>query len=216
MTVCTARLSTVAYLASPPNLNRWSPMLSLFCFAALLLAASLPTAAHAEEDMTCRIGQSAVQKFATAVFPMEFEGTKTVGVNILGAEVTQDVPWRAIVSNPVITIGQQDRTFSADVVVESGGLTWNGRVDGKLNIEYVQKKRVVLIKVVDAIVPVTLGPLTMQIDVAKEIPDLPFSVALPDMVIPFRGHKIAVLTRPRLTFVEGAIVVGTETAFRVQ
>ena len=59
-------------------------------------------------------------------------------------------------------------------------------------ISYDPKKNVVIIQVADAIVPVTIGAITVEIDVSKEIPDLSFQVMSPQLTIPFRGKTIRV------------------------
>ena len=64
--------------------------------------------------------------------------------------------------------------------------------------------------------PVTIGPITVEIDVAKEVPDLPFQVMVPQLTIPFRNKKIRVQTNPQIEFEDGAIVVKTDVAFAVK
>ena len=168
------------------------------------------------ENITCRIEQETVQRFSDAVFPMVLTGKKRVTVGILGAAVSQDVPWKATVAKPVITINQESQTFSADVRVDSVAAFWEGKVAGRLVIFYDPKKNAVIIQVVDAIVPVTIGPITVEIDVAKEVPDLPFQVMVPQLTIPFRNKKIRVQTNPQIEFENGAIVVKTDVAFAVK
>lgn len=184
-------------------------------FATLSLCCYACTGAHAE-NITCRIEQDAVQLFSDAVFPLVLTGNKRVTVEILGAAVWQEVPWKATVSKPVITINQESQTFSADVKVESVAAFWEGKVAGRLVISYDQKKSAVVIHVADAIVPVTVGPIALEIDVSKEVPDLPFQVMMPQLTIPFRNKKIRVQTKPQIEFEDGAIVVKTDVVFAVR
>jgi len=167
----------------------------------------------AGESITCRIEQEVVQQFSDAVFPMVMAGKKRVSVQVLGASVSQDIPWKATVTRPVITISADSQAFSADVKVDSVAASWQGKVNGRLVISYDEKRNAVVIHVADAIVPVTVGPLTLEIDVSKEVPDLPFQVMVPEMSIPFRGKKIRVETRPHIEFEESAIVVKTDVTF---
>ena len=57
--------------------------------------------------------------------------------------------------------------------------------------------------------PVTIGAITVEIDVSKEIPDLSFQVMSPQLTIPFHGKTIRVQTKPHIEFEDGAIVVKT-------
>ena len=167
----------------------------------------------AGENITCRLEQEVVQQFSDAVFPMVMAGKKRVSVQVLGASVSQDIPWKATITRPVITISADSQAFSADVKVDSVAASWQGKVNGRLVISYDEKRNAVVIHVADAIVPVTVGPITLEIDVSKEVPDLPFQVMVPEMSIPFRGKKIRVETRPHIEFEDSAIVVKTDVAF---
>ena len=184
-------------------------------FVTLSLGCCACAGSHAE-NITCRIEEETVQRFSDAVFPMVLTGKKRVTVKILGAAVSQDFPWEATVSKPVITINQESQTFSADVRVDSVSAFWEGKVAGRLVISYDPKKNVVIIQVADAIVPVTIGAITVEIDVSKEIPDLSFQVMSPQLTIPFRGKTIRVQTKPHIEFEDGAIVVKTDVAFAVK
>ncbi len=78
------------------------------------------------------------------------------------------------------------------------------------------EKNAVIIQVADAIVPVTIGPTTLKIDVSKEIPDLLFQVMSPQLTIPFRGKTSRVQTKSHIEFEDGANVVKTDVAFAVK
>lgn len=165
------------------------------------------------QGITCRIEQQVVQQFSDTVFPMVMTGKKRLSVDVLGASVTQDVPWKATISDPIITITKDTQTFSADVNVEAVATTWQGKVNGQLAIDYDAKRNAVVVQVIDAIVPVKVGPISMEIDVSKEVPDLPFQVMVPDLTIPFRGKKIRVQTTPDIKCEDGAVVVTSDVAF---
>ena len=171
----------------------------------------------ADENITCRIEQKVVQQFSDTVFPMVMTGKKRAAVQVLGASVSQDIPWKATISNPIITINADSQIFAADVKVNSLSTSWKGEVNGGLIISYNEKRNAVVIHVTDAIVPVTVGPLTFEIDVSKEVPDLPFQIMVPEMSIPFRDKKIRVkTTKPRIEFEDSAIVVKTDVEFATE
>ena len=110
------------------------------------------------ENITCRIEQETVQRFSDAVFPMVLTGKKRVTVGILGAAVSQDVPWKATVAKPVITINQESQTFSADVRVDSVAAFWEGKVAGRLVIFYDPKKMRLLFRLRMRSCPLRSGP----------------------------------------------------------
>jgi len=168
------------------------------------------------QSITCRIEQDVVQQFTDKVFPMELEGKKKLSVGVLGTSATTEVPWKANVTRPRITITKDSQTFTAHVVAEAVGAKWEGDVNGKLKIDYDAKKNCVVVQVTDAVVPVSVGPLTMEIDVSKEVPDLPFQVMVPDLTIPFRGKKIRVQTTPHLECEDGAVVVTSDVVFTIK
>ena len=171
----------------------------------------------ADENITCRIEQKVVQQFSDTVFPMVMTGKKRVAVKVLGAAVSQDIPWKATISNPIITINADSQTFVADVKVDSLSASWKGEVNGHLIISYDEKRNAVIIHVADAIVPVTVGPLTLEIDVSEEVPELPFQIMVPEMSIPFRDKIIRVkTTKPRIEFEDSAIVVKTDVEFTTE
>ena len=170
-------------------------------------------AAGQAQGINCRIEQDVVQQFTDVVFPMALTGKKRLSVVVLGASVTQEVPWKATVTDPVITITKDSQAFTADVEVEAVATKWRGKVNGQLAIEYDEKQNAVVVKVTDAVVPVSVGPLTMEIDVSKEVPDLPFQVVVPDMKIPFKDKKIQMRTTPTIECEDGAVVVKTDVVF---
>ena len=100
-----------------------------------------------------------MQRFSDAVFPMVLTGKKRVTVKILGAAVSQDFPWEATVSKPVITINQESQTFSADVRVDSVSAFWEGKVAGRLVISYNPKKMPLLFRSQTRLCPLRSGQL---------------------------------------------------------
>ncbi len=185
-------------------------------FLSILIISSQLTAAPpavVDGDVACRITAKAIQKFAACVFPMDFRGTKDIQVAVLGATVKKEIPWEARVSNPVIKLSRDSQTFSADVKAVAGGVPWTGKVDGTLELSYSKKQRAVVVAVKNAIVPVRVGPIAVEIDVAKEIPELPFAIPMPELEFPFRDERILVTTEPSLRFVDNAVVVVTNTTF---
>jgi hypothetical protein len=185
-------------------------------FTSLLLTSCLAVAAPpgvAEEDVACRVTGRAIQKFTACVFPMDFSGTKEIQIEVLGASVRKNVPWEARVSNPVITIKPNSQTFSADVKATANGLPWSGQVNGNLDITYSLERKAIVVAVRDAVAPVRVGPVSIDIDVSKEIPELPFVLPMPELTFPVKGQRIRVTTNPRLRFIDSAVVVVTSTVF---
>lgn len=185
-------------------------------FTGIALTACLGKAAPpgiAQEDVACRVTGRAIQKFAACVFPLDFRGTKEVQVEVLGAAITKEVPWEARVSNPVITIRPNSQTFTADVQAIAGGVPWAGKVTGNLDISYSAKQKAIVVAVKDAIAPIRVGPVALDLDVSREIPELPFVVPMPELSFQFKDERIRVTTDPTLRFVDGAVIVVTDTTF---
>lgn len=170
----------------------------------------------ADEDVACRVSEKAIQKFAACVFPMEFRGTKEVQVGVLGAAVTNRVPWEARVSKPVIRITQRSQTFTASVEATAAGVPWKGDVNGTLDITYSNERKAIVVAVRDAIVPIRVGPLALDVDVSEEIPELPFAIPMPELAFPFKDKQVRVRTNPRLRFIDDAVIVVTDTTFAAE
>lgn len=176
-----------------------------------------PYASSAE--VVCRVSEKAVQRFADLVFPMQVSGTKKVaslplggGLGGLGGEIG----WTAEVTKPVIRITAAERTFVASIKAKAGGVTWAGEVKGKLDINYDPKAQVLIIRVRDAVAPLSIGPLSVPVDVSEEVPTFRFSVALPEIMIPEKRSVVQVEANPEIRFEDGAVVVSSDVLFRVK
>ena len=167
-------------------------------------------------DVTCRINETVVQEFAEIVFPLKLSGTRTVKVQVLGAEIAKDVAWTAKVSNPRMSVGSKERRFDADVDATADGVPWKGKVTGSLAIDYDEKRRAVVVQVEKAIAPVTIGPLQFDLDVSEEVPEMPLRVDLPDFTTTFNGKNVTARTVPSIEFDEEAIVVNGDVEFTVE
>jgi len=168
------------------------------------------------QDLLCRIEESVVQDFAETVFPLKVAGTKKVEVPLLGRKMSKEIPWKAIVSCPKISIEEEKRSFAADVSVKAEGFTWEGKVDGLLEITYDNEERAIVVQVNEATVPVTLGPIAFNLDVSKEVPEMPFQFSLPDFHASFNGKDVHVSTTPAIRFEEEAIVLEGDVKCRVK
>jgi len=184
---------------------------------SILVWVNVPHASSAE--VVCRVSENAVQRFADIVFPMQVSGTKKVaslplggGLGGLGGEIR----WTAEVTKPVIRITAAERTFVASVKANAGGVTWAGEVRGKLDINYDPKAKVLVIRVRDAIAPLSIGPLSVPVDVSEEVPTFRFSVALPEIMIPEKRSVVRVEANPEIRFEDGAVVVSSDVLFRVK
>ena len=163
----------------------------------------------AAEDVVCRISEAAVQKFADVVFPMEVSGTK----KIAGAALAGGVPWKATVSKARISVGRDARTFVAHVRAQAAGVTWEGDVQGKLQIDYTAKTNMLTVRVRDAIVPIDAGIIKVDLDVSDDLPVFGFHVAMPEASIPERKKKFRVESAPTIEFEDGAVLVKSDVRF---
>jgi hypothetical protein len=163
-----------------------------------------------------RIDERAIAAFCEAVFPMQLEGKKRVGVTVLGKTVSKEMPWTATVRSPKVDISRKEQTFVAEMEVQSAGLKWRGDVAGTLEAHYDAEREAIVISIADAVVPVTVGPLQVAIDVAKEVPELPFAFPLPEVTVPVHGKQVRVVTIPDVGFDEGAVVVTGSLSFETE
>jgi hypothetical protein len=181
----------------------------LFCFASTARAA----------DVVCRLSEKAVQQFADVVFPMQVSGSKKISALPLGGGfggLGGEVRWTADVSKPVIKITAAERTFTATVKANASGITWTGEVKGTLDIDYDAKDKVLVVRVRDAIVPLSVGPVSVPIDVSQEVPTFRFSVALPEITIPERRRIVRVDADPEIRYEDGAVVVSSDVKFELK
>lgn len=187
------------------------------CFVPILaVAIGAMVPCRGADDITFRIEERVIKDFCEAVFPIRLKGRKRVGITVLGKSVSQEVPWTAIVRSPRIKISRAEQAFVADVEVEASGLKWKGDVAGKLEARYDTKDEAIVISVADAVVPVTVGPLTIDIDVAKEVPELPFAFPVPQITLPTQGKKVRVVTDPEIGFDDGVVVVSSKVSFKTE
>jgi hypothetical protein len=190
-------------------------MISLRKMLMTVAASFAVTCIHAE-DLSCRIDERVVQEFAESVFPIKVAGKKKVEMTILGSKVAKEIPWTATVSRPKIAIDNENQSFVADVSVKAeGGITWDGKVDGILDIAYNEKQRALVVQVSEAIVPVSVGPLAFKLDVSEEVPEMPFHFSLPDFHASFNGKKVHVSTDPSVRFEHDAIILEGKVECRV-
>jgi hypothetical protein len=186
-----------------------------FVVGFLLCVASTGLAA----DVVCRLSEKAVQQFADLVFPMPVSGTKKMSALPLGGGfggLGGEVRWTADVSKPVIRITAAERTFTATVKANAGGITWSGEVKGVLDIDYDAKDKVLVVRVRNAIVPLSIGPVGVPIDVSQEVPTFRFSVALPEITIPEKRSVVRVAADPDIRFEDGAVVVSSDVKFELK
>ncbi len=167
--------------------------------------------------ITVRIEKPVVEAFCDAVFPMTLTGTKKVGVTILGQSLAQDVPWKATVRSPTISIDEDAQTFVAQVDATTTGtgpqITWEGEVTGKLTADYVEKTQTVTVRVTDAVAPVTLGPLRLDLDVSEDVPELSFQLPVPTIQLPDQKKGVRVSMNATIDFVKDAILVSGRPVF---
>lgn len=197
------------------------PTLQRLALAFAVWATSAASAVAAEDGpapgITVRIEKPVVEAFCDAVFPMTLAGTKKVGVTILGNTIAQDVPWKATVRSPEISIDADAQTFVAQVEAATTGgppITWEGEVTGRLTVEYVEKTQTVLVRVKDAVAPVALGPIRLDLDVSQDVPELTFQMPVPTIQLPDQKKKgVRVSMKADIEFVEDAIVVAVDPAF---
>jgi hypothetical protein len=165
------------------------------------------------DDISLSIHEKTISDFCESIFPLQLKGKKRVSVAVLGRTVSQEMPWTATVSSPSVTISRDEQKFVANVQAESTGLKWKGEVAGTLEARYDAKRQAIVISVSDAVVPITLGPLQIGIDVAKEVPELPFLFSLPEISLPEKGKKVRVVADPTIEFDEGAVVITGDLSF---
>jgi hypothetical protein len=193
--------------------------ISSFLGAAVVAGGLLSaTSATRAADVFCRISEKAVQQFADLVFPMQVSGAKKIGSLPLGGlgGLGGEVRWTADVSKPVIRITAAERTFTATVKANAGGITWSGEVKGTLDIAYDSKGKALVVRVRDAIVPLSVGPVSVPIDVSQEVPTFRFSVALPEITIPEKRRVVRVEADPDIRFEDGAVVVSSDVKFELK
>lgn len=186
------------------------------CLLLVLIASSVNALGGGDEDISMRIDERAIAAFCDTVFPLELKGKKRVGITVLGKAVSQEMPWAATVSSPKVDISRKEQTFVAEVDVQSAGLKWRGEVAGTLKAAYDAERKSIVISVADAVVPVTVGPLQVAIDVAKEVPELPFAFPLPEITLPVQGKTVRVVATPDVGFEEGAVVVTASLSFETE
>lgn len=170
-------------------------------------------------DVVCRLSEKAVQQFADLVFPMQVSGTKKISSLPLGGALGGlggEVRWTADVSKPSIKITPGERTFRATVKANAGGITWTGEVKGTLDIDYDARAKVLVVRVRDAIVPLSVGPVSVPIDVSQEVPTFRFSVALPEITIPEKRQVILVDANPDIRYEDGAVVISSDVRFHAK
>lgn len=182
-------------------------------FLGATLVAALASPAASAGDVDCRISQRAVQKFADFVFPMTIKGTKSLGGAGLGASIAGSIAWKATISKPRLTITRDARLFESHAVVEAAGINWTGTVKGKLAIEYIAKTRQLVVKVQDAIVPLNLGLVKVDVDVSQDVPPFIFNVALPEVMVPDSRTPVRINAAPAITFEDGAVVLSSDVDF---
>lgn len=167
--------------------------------------------ALADDDIVCRISEHAVQSIVDAAFPMDFSGIKKIEATVLGVKVVTEAPWKVTVESPKIALRGGEQTFRARVRGQAANVPTAGDVKGKLAISYDQLNKNVVVKVVEAYYPVSVGPLPpFTLDVTDDIPLFLIPLALPDIELVIRDRKVSLQTEPSLECVDGAIVVRSE------
>lgn len=177
----------------------------------LLIGSSVCGKNAAAADLVCVIEEQVLQRFVQMVFPLSLTGKKDVEADVLGIKTKKTVPWKATVTNPKVEITAENQAFSADVSAQSVGtlipVSWKGKVEGRIDIRYDESRKAFIVNIEDAIAPVRLGPLMLDVDVSKDVPDLPFELSLPEYTLKIKDKTVSVKTEPNIAFADGEVRV---------
>lgn len=200
---------------------------ALFCLAAArygLERRRRPSAdlkgARQTADITVRISEGAVQRFAEAAFPIHLRGKETVKVSApLVGTVGMQVPWTAVARDPQIRIRKGEGTFTAKVTVTSSGMKCKDTISGKLKAEWSPRRKAIVVKVTEARLNLRLrrGGQVLSagaVDVSDRVPTFVLPVQFSDPVVRVGKKRIRMRTRPRVALEEGAVVVESDLTFR--
>jgi len=172
--------------------------------------------ANDDDSVVVRVPDEIIDRFCDAVCPLQISGKKRVSVTLLGRQVSQEVPWTAVVTAPRVSITRDKQAFVAKVEATTSAVpsvVWSDEVTGELDVSYDAKREAIVIRVVNVIAPIAIGPLKMDVDVAPDIPEMVVLFRVPDIRVPNQRKTVSVDIEPSIRFEEDTVVVTGKPQF---
>lgn len=176
----------------------------IYCVAGSQFA--LPVVA---DDVSVVITEDTVEKIASVAFPINVQGSKKVGVGLLG----KNVRYQATVRDPRIRVTEERQAFTAtaDVKIDGGVSLLDVPVRGTLDVKYDEESGRVIVDVGRVVMPISVaGLFKAEIDVTDDVPVFPIGITIPRVGFTVAGKDVSVEVIPTLSYATGVIKVDVE------